>query len=100
MNAIISFPDGTEIQCEINGNTLLAETMPDIPEDLSIVTVTTDEDTYVYHDAILIRCAMVNGKQGFGFIEEDPTTKKIRFLQEQNNILTDCILEMSTMLFN
>ena len=100
MEATIVFKDGTEMIAENHGgNCYGLETKPEFPNDLSIVTVNVDGQQTVLHDALVSDCASVDGKYWFTFTEESDYDKIIRELRENNDMLVECILEMSEIIY-
>ena len=99
MEATIIFKDGTEMAAEKNGTCFILPQKPAFPDDLSEVTVESGEDTRVYRNAVLTECASVDGRCWFTFTEESALEKTIRELREANDMLTECILEMSEMIY-
>lgn len=98
MNAKIIFKDGTELNVEQNGTCFITPTKPVFPADLSEVTVESEEGM-TFHDAFLIECASVDGRYWFAFGQESEQDRIIRELVEQNDLLTECILEMSEIIY-
>ena len=99
MEAKIIFKNGTELIVEKNGSCFIANEKPDFPEDLTEVVETGEEEKRIYHDAYLIECASVDKKYWFTFGEETESEKTIRRLREDNDMLTECILEMSEIVY-
>ena len=103
MEAKITFKDGSEITAEANGNNYITESEPEFPEDLSVVTVRTEgegaEEEKVFHNPKVTECASLDGRFWFAFVEESEQDKVIRELQEQNDMLTECLLEMSEIVY-
>ena len=99
MEARIIFKDGTEITAEMNGNCFITQSKPVFPADLSTVTVESEDGEKVFSNAQLIECASVDGRYWFAFNEESPMEATIRELQENNDMLTECILEMSEIIY-
>lgn len=99
MEARITFANGSEMTVEKNGDCYILPTKPEFPEDLSVVTVEAEDGTKVYHDAELVECASIDGRYWFAFTEESTMNKTIRELQETNAMLTECILEMSEIIY-
>ena len=98
MEAKIIFKDGTELVVEQNGTCFIATTKPTFPEDLSKITVESDHGmTFV--DAYLIECASIDGRYWFAFGQESQQDKIIRELREQNDLLTESVLEMSEIVY-
>lgn len=69
MEVTITFTDGSEVSAELNGNCYITDERPEIPDDLSEVTVTGAEEK-TYHNARLLVCASVDGRFWFSFLEE------------------------------
>ena len=99
MEARIIFKNGTEITAEMNGNCFITQSKPAFPSDLSTVTVESEDGGRVYTNAQLVECASVDGRYWFAFTEESPMEATIRELQENNDMLTECILEMSEIIY-
>jgi len=99
MEAKIIYADGTEMTVEKNGDCYILPVKQDIPEDLSVVTVTARDGIKVYNNATLIECASIDDRYWFSFVEESPSEKAFRELRETNNMLTECILEMSEIIY-
>lgn len=92
MQATIIFKDGDVMSVEMNGDCYITQTKPEFPEDLSTVTVQSEDGERVYHDAVLVECASIDGRYWFTFNELSPLEKTIA-------MLTDCILEMSEIIY-
>lgn len=99
MEAKIIYTNGTEMTVEKNGDCYILPVKQDIPEDLSTVTVEDKDGVKVYNDAALIECASIDGRYWFSFIEESPMDKTVRELNETNAMLTECVLEMSQIVY-
>ena len=99
MEARITFKNGETLTVEKNGDSYIMQNKPVLPADLSLVTVESEDGSREYHDAILIECASVDGRYWFAFNEESEADKTIRELQESNDMLTECILEMSEIIY-
>ena len=69
MEARITFKNGETLTVEKNGDSYIMQNKPVFPADLSLVTVESEAD------------------------------KTIRELQESNDMLTECILEMSEIIY-
>lgn len=99
METKIIFKDGTELTVEKNGDCLILTQKPSFPEDLSTVTVQAEDGTREYHNAQVLECASVDGRFWFAFTEESEADRTIRELKEQNDMLTECVLEMSEIVY-
>lgn len=95
MEAKIIFKDGTTIIAEINGDCYILNTKPEFPEDLSEVTIESQENIKVLHDAILNECYGIDNRYWFNFCEESAYDKTIRELKEENKMLEDAIIELA-----
>ena len=89
---VVIFKDGSEIEAELNGNSLIMDEKPFIPEDLSVVRIHGDQGTDItFKDAELVECASVDGRYWFTFAEKNEEQK----LKEKVTFLEDCLMEMS-----
>ena len=88
MEAKITFKDGTIINAEMNGNCFIKSAKPTFPEDLSVVTVETADQTYQYQNAIVQECAPLDSNYWWCFVEKDPRDVEIQMLE-------DAILELA-----
>ena len=95
MEVKIKFNNGTELTVEKNGDCFIADEAPVFPDDLSVVTVESKDESEIYHDAIVQKCASVDGKFWFAFLEESPEEKTIRELREENTLLENAIIELA-----
>ena len=93
MEATIRFSDGTEITAEKNGDCFITAEKPDFPEDLSEITVETEEGTRTYENTQATECASADGRYWFSFTEEDQTQKAIRELREDTEDALNGLLE-------
>ena len=90
--AIITFKDGSEIEAYLNGNSLIMDERPFIPEDLSVVRIAGDQGTDItIKDAELVECASIDGRFWFYFAQKNEEQK----LKEKVTFLEDCLMEMS-----
>ena len=99
-NVTIVFGDGTAIEAERNGDCFITNEKPGFPDDLSTVTVTDAQTVYELRDAELIECASVDGRYWFTFRELSPMELRLRELEETNQMLTGCLLEMSELIYS
>ena len=74
MEVTITFTDGSTVEAELNGNCYITDQKPEIPDDLSEVTVTGAEEK-VYKNARLLESASVDGRYWFSFLEETKEEK-------------------------
>ena len=99
MEAKIIFKNGTELTAEVNGNSYILMDEPEFPEDLSVVTVQENGSNTVFNNVKVQPCASVDGRYWFTFVEEGELERALRELHEENEILTECILEMSEIIY-
>ena len=99
MEAKIIFKDGSELTAEVNGSCYITESEPEFPEDLSVVTVQGEGEDKVFHNPKVTECAPTDGRFWFAFVEETEQEKTIRELREQNDMITECLLEMSEIVY-
>ena len=99
MEVTILFANGSTITAEKNGSCFITSRKPSIPEDLSTVTITEDGQQTVLHDAIFVECAAVDKRHWFTFVEEGAEQKTIREQAERIEMLEECILEMSEVVY-
>lgn len=98
MEVTITFVDGTELTVRKNGDCFIADEKPAFPDDLSVVTVESEEGSQIFYDAIVQECASVDGKYWFAFLEESAEEKTIRELREENAMLEDAIIELAELI--
>mgnify|MGYP006873045223 CR=1 FL=1 len=65
----VIFRNSIEMDAILNASTLMTDSAPDIPGDLSEVRIKGEETDIVYHNARFMRCADIDGKYCFGFME-------------------------------
>lgn len=101
MNVKIIFNDKTELIAQQNGNCYILDKEYCFPDDLTNITVIGEEDgtTIVIDSAIVQPCSSVDGKYWFAFVQETKEQKMIRELREQNDVLTECLLEISEIIY-
>lgn len=100
MEVKITFSSGEIITAEQNGGSFITEQKPGFPAVLGVVTV---ESAYggvrIYNDPQIVECASVDGRYWFSFVEESQQQKRIRQLEEENDTLLECLLEMSEIVY-
>lgn len=100
MEVKITFGNGEIIAAEKNGESLIAQQKPGFPAVLGVVTVeSADGGARIYNDPKIVECASVDGRYWFCFVEESPQQKRIRQLEEKNESLIECLLEMSEIVY-
>ena len=100
MNAQIIYGDNSIMEADKNGGCLIVNTKPEGNYDLSIVTVKSEDGVEVYHDAKIMECASVDGRYWFAFYEQTPEEKKQEEYAEAIEMLSECILEMSEIIYS
>ena len=100
MEVKITFGNGEIITAEKNGESLIAQQKPGFPAVLGVVTVeSADGGVRIYNDPQIVECASIDGRYWFCFVEESPQQKRIRQLEEKNDSLLECLLEMSEIVY-
>ena len=92
----ITFKNGMKMEAEVNGSSLITDSRPDFPSDLSSVTVTGTDGERIYRDAEIIECASVDNRYWFSFREVPETERATRQMQaniEYIAMMTDINLE-------
>lgn len=71
MNTVtIRFSDETEIIAEQNGTAYITDEPISLPDDLSILTITSDDGNEItLYNVKFIECASIDGRFWFSFIE-------------------------------
>ncbi len=80
----IAFQNGTEMEAEENGSSLITDSRPDFPADLSSVAVIGAGGERIYKNAEIVECASVDNRYWFTF-REIPESERIA-RQTQANI--------------
>lgn len=99
MNAHIIFNDKTEVIVEQNGSCFVLNKKPAFPDDLSAITIISDEEIISLNNCKVQECSSTDGKYWFTLIPETKEEKTIRELKEQNEMLTECLLEISEIVY-
>ena len=92
----VIFKNGMEMEAEGNGSSLITDSRPEFPSNLSTVTVTGSDGERIYRDAEIIECASVDGRYWFSFREIPKTERAARQMQaniEYIAMMTDVDLE-------
>ena len=87
--ARITFANGSHINAEKNGDCLITNQKRTFPEDLSIVTVECGDQTIVYHNAVLVECASVDGRYWFSFVETPPEALRLQQMQDNIRVIAE-----------
>ena len=98
MEATIKFKNGTELTAQKNGDSFYTAEKPTIPNDLRDLQIVTEEGTQTFGEAMFVECACIDANYWFNFIEKPLEVKqaeKIAELEEKNEFLEGCIMEMS-----
>jgi len=64
----IIFEDGTEINAERNGTSLITAEKPDFPEELGMVIITGEDGEESIPDAEVLECAPIPGDERYWFM--------------------------------
>lgn len=80
--AIIKFNDGTVLEAEVNGSSYIVDGKPDFPEDLSSVTIQSDNGAQVIEDARLIECYSNDGRYWFAFGKLSETERRFAEIED------------------
>lgn len=99
MEVKIKFDSGDVIVAEQNGESFITEQKPSFPADMGLVTVDGTDGVRTYKDPQIVECASVDGRYWFCFVEESTMQKRIRQLEEKNDALLECLLEMSEIVY-
>ena len=102
MEATIKFKNGDEITAQVNGDCFITNAKPEFPDDLTNLEITKDGQVTVILEAMLIECASVDGKYWFSFMEKPLNIRQaeeIEKLKNENEMLIECILEMSEVVY-
>ena len=100
MNVRIRFKDGAELTAERNGDCYITDTKPNFPDDLSVVWINNGAYETVIKNAEIAECAAVDGRYWFAFIETPAEVLRQRELEDTIQMLTDCLLEMSELIYS
>ena len=79
--AKIVFKNGTEIEAEVNGSSFIMDTKPEIPADLSEVTITEKDNTRILKHAEVQECAAIDSRYWFALYETPENVLKERKMQ-------------------
>ena len=99
MEATIRFKNGAVIVAEENGGSYILSSKPQFPSNLDGVEIETENGVKTFEHAQLVECASVDGKYWFSFTEKDPRDITIAEQEEKIEMLTECILEMSEVVY-
>ena len=99
MEATIKFKGGEVIVAEENGGSYITDVKPEFPEDLDDLQIETEQGVKTFAHAQLVECAHTDRAYWFSFIEADPRDIQIAELKAENDMLTECILEMSEVVY-
>ena len=94
--AKIVFQNGMEIEAEENGSSLITDSRPDFPVDLSSVLVIGACGERIFKNAEIVECASVDGRYWFAFREISEAERAAKQMQaniEDIAMMTDVDLE-------
>ena len=99
MEVKITFGSGEIITAEQNGVSFITEQKPSFPTDIGLITVEGTDGIRTYNEPQIVECASNDGRYWFTFVEESQQQKQIRRLEEKNDALLECLLEMSEIVY-
>ena len=102
MEATIKFKDGTDMTAEENGGSYILNQKPEFPEDLRDLEIESGSGKRTFGEAVLVECFSVDGRYWFSFMEKPEDRKReeeLAELKETNDMLIECILEMSEVVY-
>lgn len=94
--ATIKFNNGYTITAELNGNCFITDNKPNFPTDLSNITVTADDKSYIVEHGEIIEAASVDDRYWFAIRDipnEELTREKADAQITYTAIMTDTLLE-------
>lgn len=98
----ITLADGTVLDnLELNGNNYIAEGAIDnavFKDNLATVTITDGTTAETYDDLVLRSNRVENGRSWLVFgqkTQQEKAMERLAELESQNQMLTECLLEMS-----
>ena len=77
----ITFANGMVVEAEENASSLITDSKPGFPADLSVITVTGVNGSHIYRNADIIECASVDNRYWFSFREVPETERAARQVQ-------------------
>ena len=95
MEVKIIFNDGTQMSAEQNGNCFIVAAQPAFPDDLSVVTVESEDQRQDFNNVTIQECASIDGRFWFTLLEETEQARVIRELQEIIEIQAGAIEELA-----
>lgn len=98
MEAKIVFGDGTEIIAEQNGSSFIVDTKPQFPDNMDVVTITSEEQAITLHYAFVQECAGIDDRYWFTLLEESPQNRTIKELRAENELLAGAITELAELI--
>ena len=99
MEATIRFKGGAVIVAEENGGSYILDSKPQFPTNFDDLEIETEEGVKTFKHAELVECASVDGKYWFSFNEQDPRDREIAELKAEKDMLIECVLEMSEVVY-
>ena len=93
------FNNGTTLQTERNGDCFIVDNKPIFPDDLSIVIINNDFGQQVRYNVEIIEPPSPDGKYWFAFRELSPEELEQNAMKNAIQMLTDCLLEMSEIIY-
>lgn len=102
MTATIIFRDGSQISVYKNADCYISASKPEFPNPIGAVSIEAEDGNKEYNDAQLVECASIDGRYWFAFMEmpeDEKLKKRISDLESVNEMLEECILEMSEIIY-
>ena len=99
--ATITFADNSTLSSDYNGDCFITDEKPDFPDDLSVIEIDRiGEEEETLYNAELMECASADGRYWFSFREPSPEERRQKELEDTIQMLTDCLLEMSELIYS
>ena len=102
----ITLSDGTVLGAlELNGNNYIADGLIDdtvFAGKLGKITISDGEHTETYEDMVLLSNRVENGRSWLVFgqkTQQEKAMERLAELESQNQMLMECLLEMSEMVY-
>lgn len=110
-SAAITFKNGIQINVRRNGDCFYTDGKPEFPSDLSLVIITGIDDEWsldfivreymeTLHNTVVEELPAEHGQYVFAFHELSPEELREKELNDTIQMLTDCLLEMSELLYS
>lgn len=80
--AVIKFLDGTEIEVDKSSECYVTDEVPEIPEELALVRITSEQGERIVRNAEFVECASVDGRYWFTFIETPEIDRRLTEIED------------------